>query len=491
MVNISNNTDNSISNGDNNSTTILSDSPPSSSSFTAKRKLAGLKISVAKPTQNDGPSIESNANIYLIHQPVSQQTQQSSPPHILQPPALKQHCNNNNNNININNINNQPFHMDILSPRSSSSSCDEISDSSSSSSEPTTPSNIIPPLTTNSNNNNNNISTLAINRNFNLKLNLNNIKQDSILERLNNNSYIENSLNNNNCINSQNNFNKNININNNNNNNNNNNINNLLNQESQPLESSRWLGCDDTNFTYYDTICSKVTEYLYVGSETVASNFQTLQENGITHIINASSQCINFFEDMQLFTYKKLWLNDSPNEDISKVFEDVISFIENARKSNGKVFIHCQMGVSRSSCLCMLWIMKITRCSLEEASDLVKIIRPVSRPNVGFQLSLLNWAIKEGIQPPNSHRTSSRNNNPTNYTSEQFQVLSLSPSLIASLKNQQQQQQQQQQNHHHHVLNRNNSMPQFNLLPLQFTLSSNNNNNNNSNNSNNNVNNNK
>eukprot|EP01132_Coremiostelium_polycephalum_P002402 gene2402-2969_t len=156
----------------------------------------------------------------------------------------------------------------------------------------------------------------------------------------------------------------------------------------------------------YDPICSKVTDYLFMGSETVASDLELLKRNGITHIINASYQCQNFFEDNpeKPFVYKKFPLRDNPSEDISLVFNQVIEFIEMARSSGGKVFIHCQMGVSRSPCLCMLWVMKTTRCSLEEASDHIRVIRPISRPNAGFQLSLLNWAIKEGIQAPNSHR---------------------------------------------------------------------------------------
>ncbi|KAM9971317.1 hypothetical protein ACTFIW_011294 [Dictyostelium discoideum] len=355
--------------------------------------------------------------------------------------SINYNNNNNNNMNNMNNINNNNNNNNIIkyinepiTLEDSDSSSSTSSSSSSSYSEPTTPSNYM--------------NLASPKRNFNLKLNLENIKPNlNIQIDLNNN-------NNNNIINS-NNKNKN-NIDNNNNNNINSDINN--NKIEEPLESSRWLGCDLDKFKTYDPICSKVTDYLYMGSETVASNLEILKSNGITHIINASYQCDNFFQDNPMFEYRKLHLRDSPLEDISLVFEQVIEFIERAIACNGKIFIHCQMGVSRSSCLCMLWIMKTTRCSLEEASDLVKQVRPISRPNAGFQLSLLNWAIKEGIQAPNSHRCST--NVQTNYASSQFQSLALSPTLVATLMNQQQQLQQQQ-------LQQQQQQQQFQLLQQQ------------------------
>ncbi|KAN0025236.1 hypothetical protein ACTFIU_003495 [Dictyostelium citrinum] len=427
----------------------------------------------------------------------------------------------NSINININSIN-EP----ITSEDSDSSS----SSSSSSYSEPTTPSNymnlaspkrnfnlklnlenikpnlnilntyetpiLMDPMINKKFNNFNNIHN-NINNNFNSSFNNfnNNFNKIIRLEKIdinnNNSNNNNNNNNNNNCNNSQIDLNKNNNITNLDNNNNNNNIDNniinnsnisnnlnIINNDSnnnknkieEPLESSRWLGCDLDKFKTYDPICSKVTDYLYMGSETVASNLEILKSNGITHIINASYQCENFFQDNPMFEYRKLYLRDSPLEDISLVFDQVIEFIERAIACHGKVFIHCQMGVSRSSCLCMLWIMKTTRCSLEEASDLVKQVRPISRPNAGFQLSLLNWAIKEGIQAPNSHRCST--NVQTNYASSQFQSLALSPTLVATLMNQQQQQQQQLQQQF--------QLQQHNIKDIDDENNENNNENNNS-----------
>eukprot|EP01133_Synstelium_polycarpum_P007195 gene7195-8358_t len=183
--------------------------------------------------------------------------------------------------------------------------------------------------------------------------------------------------------------------------------------EDEAPESSRWLGCDIDKFKLYDPICSQVTDYLYMGSETIASDLSVLRQKGITHILNASMQCENFFEHHpdHPFIYRKFALRDTPIEDIGAVFSDVIAFIEQARNSGGRVFVHCQMGVSRSPCLCILWTMHSTRCTFDEASDAIKSIRPISRPNAGFQLTLLNWAIAQGIQPPNSHRGASLNNN--------------------------------------------------------------------------------
>ncbi|GAM22724.1 hypothetical protein SAMD00019534_058990, partial [Acytostelium subglobosum LB1] len=156
---------------------------------------------------------------------------------------------------------------------------------------------------------------------------------------------------------------------------------------------------DENGLKRYETVCTQVTDYLFMGGERVAANLDQLRSHGITHVLNASLQCDNFFEHhpMQPFIYRKFPLRDTAEEDIGAIFPGVIEFIEMARRANGKVFVHCQMGVSRSPCLCTVWTMYSNRCSLREASDYIKSIRPISLPNVGFQLSLKRWAEREGL----------------------------------------------------------------------------------------------
>ena len=71
-----------------------------------------------------------------------------------------------------------------------------------------------------------------------------------------------------------------------------------------------------------------------------ASNLASLKKIGITHIINAAAKdCRNYHTEH--FEYLSIPIDDWENENISIYFEKAHEFIENARKKNGKVLIHC------------------------------------------------------------------------------------------------------------------------------------------------------
>jgi predicted secreted protein len=92
---------------------------------------------------------------------------------------------------------------------------------------------------------------------------------------------------------------------------------------------------------YYKRICSEVIDdFMYLGSDHIAQDKEILKQYGITHIINcAADYSANYFDDY--IKYKKYHLKDHVREQIECIFYDAISFIEDARKNNGKVYVHC------------------------------------------------------------------------------------------------------------------------------------------------------
>ena len=67
--------------------------------------------------------------------------------------------------------------------------------------------------------------------------------------------------------------------------------------------------------TKYEKDCTKVDEGLYVSSELVARNRDSMTSNGITHVINTIGFiCPNQFPDN--FEYLLINILDSPQEDI-------------------------------------------------------------------------------------------------------------------------------------------------------------------------------
>ncbi|KAI9128439.1 hypothetical protein K1719_001432 [Acacia pycnantha] len=138
----------------------------------------------------------------------------------------------------------------------------------------------------------------------------------------------------------------------------------------------------------FDKECSKVAEHIYLGGDAVARDRDILKQNGITHILNCVGfVCPEYFKSD--FVYRTLWLQDSPSEDITSILYDVFDYFEDVREQNGRVFVHCCQGVSRSTSLVIAYLMWREGQSFDDAFQYVKAARGIADPNMGFACQLL------------------------------------------------------------------------------------------------------
>ncbi|XP_043686511.1 dual specificity protein phosphatase 3 isoform X2 [Vespula pensylvanica] len=140
--------------------------------------------------------------------------------------------------------------------------------------------------------------------------------------------------------------------------------------------------------------CDEVYPGIYIGDAATAKNKSYLKMLGITHLLNAAEGktfgFVNTGKDYYVNTtikYLGLSLADHPTVDISKYFHTAASFIDEAVSSNGKVFVHCMLGVSRSA-TCVLAYLMIKKDML--AVDAIRIVREKRdiHPNYGFRSQL-------------------------------------------------------------------------------------------------------
>ncbi|KAJ7344148.1 hypothetical protein JRQ81_000098 [Phrynocephalus forsythii] len=130
---------------------------------------------------------------------------------------------------------------------------------------------------------------------------------------------------------------------------------------------------------------SRIFDYLYLGSEWNAANFEELQKNRVTHILNVTREIDNFFPDQ--FTYMNVRLYDEEASQLLPHWTDTYGFISDAR-AKGRVLVHCKMGVSRSGSTVIAYAMKEYGWSLERALGHVRERRPIVHPNPGFMRQL-------------------------------------------------------------------------------------------------------
>lgn len=137
---------------------------------------------------------------------------------------------------------------------------------------------------------------------------------------------------------------------------------------------------------------SRVMEHLLLGTQWNASNRAELERNGVRYIVNAADEIALYFPDV--FVYHHVRIRDEEQEHILRHFEDTYHFIKSARMRGRSVFVHCQMGVSRSASIVIAYAMKEFGWTLDEALKFVKARRQVVKPNPGFMRQLYEY---EGI----------------------------------------------------------------------------------------------
>ncbi|CCW70501.1 unnamed protein product [Phytomonas sp. Hart1] len=136
---------------------------------------------------------------------------------------------------------------------------------------------------------------------------------------------------------------------------------------------------------------SEVLPWLFVGGEEPARNRALLLSKGITAVVNTVAFAIpSQFTDV--FLYLSLCTSDSPEEPITSLFPLVNRFIDEEHFTNGgKVFIHCQQGVSRSCSFVIAYIMWFYGMCYDRAYELVHLKRGICSPNAGFYVKLRLW----------------------------------------------------------------------------------------------------
>ena len=134
---------------------------------------------------------------------------------------------------------------------------------------------------------------------------------------------------------------------------------------------------------------------LFIGSIGTASNLKVLKETGITHIVCAAQGVKEYYPNK--FVYLKLNLLDTENQNIKQYFNEAGEFINKALNEKGKVLVHCHAGISRSSTICLAYIIKYKKIGFDKALKMVREKRSKISPNLGFEKQLREYQKELGV----------------------------------------------------------------------------------------------
>lgn len=125
----------------------------------------------------------------------------------------------------------------------------------------------------------------------------------------------------------------------------------------------------------------------------MAHDKSSLDSYGVTHILNLDGEIANKFEDD--YNYKNINIHDRPDFVLDKVIDDCFDFIDDGRHY-GNVLVHCSgtIGLSRSTSICIAYLMNKEKQKFEEAFNNVKEARSFVKPNEGFVKQLKEYEVK-------------------------------------------------------------------------------------------------
>ena len=100
---------------------------------------------------------------------------------------------------------------------------------------------------------------------------------------------------------------------------------------------------------------------LLLGNAACSKDRASLATARVTHIVNATSNLPNAFEDDRSISYLRVPVDDSLSSDISSHFDDVVDWMASALSDPyafGTLLVHCQQGISRSATLVIAFLMR-------------------------------------------------------------------------------------------------------------------------------------
>ena len=131
---------------------------------------------------------------------------------------------------------------------------------------------------------------------------------------------------------------------------------------------------------------------LWLGPAPVGNSetMQILHDAGVTHVVNCTKDAPFFPSVVQC----RVSVDDEPTADISSQLIRAVDFVQKAIEHGGIVYVHCEMGVSRSSTVVIAYRMVALHETLREAYDRTKECRAVISPNKGFFAVLVELEMK-------------------------------------------------------------------------------------------------
>lgn len=143
---------------------------------------------------------------------------------------------------------------------------------------------------------------------------------------------------------------------------------------------------------YYDDQPTKILDNLYLGNVFHTILPKSVEKYKFDYIFN-----IGVHINQQDFIIETpshfIDIQDRCDSDILEHLEDLTTRIHLKLHDSKKVYVHCYVGMSRSSTVIAAYLIKYHNMTVLEAVEDLKRLRPIVQPNAGFMQQLESFYI--------------------------------------------------------------------------------------------------
>lgn len=136
---------------------------------------------------------------------------------------------------------------------------------------------------------------------------------------------------------------------------------------------------------------------LFIGGLYALYQPNIVKDAGVTHVLSVIdfdfyelTESTNFLKSKN-YKHKVIQVDDDPNVNLLRHFEEMVEFIDGGLRDGGGVFVHCAMGKSRSATAVTAYLMWKYGVGMDEGLRQLCEGRPVCSPNPGFLEQLAVW----------------------------------------------------------------------------------------------------
>lgn len=131
-----------------------------------------------------------------------------------------------------------------------------------------------------------------------------------------------------------------------------------------------------------------IDDFLYLGSQD-SVQLENVNKFGLTDVLSVGIPAPNsdiIFDDASHPRIYNHFIEclDLPDTQLLPILNETNDIIKSVKEKNGRILVHCNAGVSRSSTVCIGYLMQHKQMDFESAFRLVKLERECIRPNDGF-----------------------------------------------------------------------------------------------------------